>query len=67
MAADDRLLDPYFFVLARVEAADVIRLKGLPFIPDLTPQEKADVTARVEENRGLAWWVNEALSQRIIA
>jgi hypothetical protein len=67
MAADDRLLDPYFAVLGRVAEADAIRLKGLPFIPDLAPQEKADVVARVEENRGLAWWVNEALSQRIVA
>jgi len=67
MSADDRLLDPYFAILARVEAADAIRLKGLPFIPDLAPQEKANVLARVAENRGLAWWVNEALSQRIVA
>jgi hypothetical protein len=67
ITADWKLLDPYFAVLARVEATDAIRARALTGLRALGPQEQAEAEARIAENRGLAWWVADTLRLRIEA
>jgi len=55
--ADDRLIEPFSRVAARVAGADRVRLRSLPHVGDLEPGDVAGAVARVAENRCLVAWV----------
>jgi len=63
--ADQALLDPLDAAAERVEAADRIRARGLPLIPDLSEGERDEALDRIAENQGLIWWITDALGRRV--
>jgi hypothetical protein len=62
--ADLRLIGPFGVVAARVIATDRARLRSLAYVRDLTPEQIADASARVIENRCLVAWVRSELRER---
>lgn len=63
-AADNKLIDPFMAIAAKVLGSDVIRMKSLAYVRDLGPDQVENATARVAENRCLIAWVVLATAER---
>ena len=57
--------EPFFATAIRVIELDRKRNASLSMISDLSPRERADATARMEENTLIVQWVQESLERRI--
>src|ERR1700691_4904444 len=57
--------DPFFATAARVFDLDRKRNASLAHISELSPRERADAVARMEENSLIVQWVQQCLEQRI--
>lgn len=57
-------IPPFATVARRVTDMDRKREKSLQFVPDLTPDERANATARMMENSLIARWVHQSLMER---
>lgn len=63
-----RALLPLFCSLAaRVFSADGTRLRAMPFVRDLTDEERGQANFRVAENRSLVVWVSESFHHHVAA
>lgn len=61
-----RALLPLFCSLAaRVFSADETRLRAMPFVHDLTDEERAQAKFRVSENRALVVWVSQSFHNHV--
>lgn len=58
---------PFFRTAARVADLDGKRAQSLPYIADLSEEERADATSRIAENRLAIGWVQHSLNQRVEA
>jgi hypothetical protein len=65
--ADGMRIDPFVDAAAEVARLDRVRLESLQRIPDITPSERAQAHARVDENAMVIGWVHGALEERAIA
>jgi hypothetical protein len=57
--------DPFFATAARVFDLDRKRNASLAHISELSPRERADAVARMEENSLIVQWVQQCLERRI--
>jgi hypothetical protein len=57
--------DPFFNTARQVFDLDSKRNASLKFVSDLSPRERADAVARMEENTLVVQWVQQCLEQRI--
>ncbi len=57
--------DPFFNTARQVFDLDSKRNASLKFVSDLSPRERADAVARMEENTLIVQWVQQCLEQRI--
>lgn len=57
--------DSFFPVADRVISLDRKRHASLKYISELSPAERADATARMEENALIVQWVQQCLQQRV--
>jgi hypothetical protein len=57
--------EPFFATAIRVIELDRKRNASLTMVSDLSPRERADATARMEENTLIVQWVQESLERRI--
>jgi hypothetical protein len=57
--------DPFYANAARVIELDKKRNASLKFISDLSPRERADAVARMEENAVIVQWVEQCLQRRV--
>ncbi|EAQ34504.1 hypothetical protein NB311A_12202 [Nitrobacter sp. Nb-311A] len=57
--------DPFFNTARQVFVLDGKRNASLRFVSDLSPRERADAVARMEENTLIVQWVQQCLEQRI--
>jgi hypothetical protein len=57
--------EPFFASAARVFELDRKRNASLSHISELSPRERADAVARMEENTLIVQWVQQCLEQRI--
>lgn len=57
--------EPFFATAIRVIELDRKRNTSLTMISDLSPRERTDATARMEENTLIVQWVQESLERRI--
>ncbi len=57
--------DPFFTAAARVLDLDRKRSASLAHVSELSPRERADAVARMEENTLIVQWVQQCLEQRI--
>jgi hypothetical protein len=57
--------EPFFATAARVFDLDRKRNASLAHISDLSPRERADAVARMQENTLIVQWVQQCLEQRI--
>jgi hypothetical protein len=57
--------DPFFATAGQVFDLDRKRNASLKFISDLSPRERADAVARMQENALIVQWVQQCLEQRI--
>jgi hypothetical protein len=60
-------VDPFFALARRVLDMDEKREKGLTYISELAPGERANALARVAENRCVIQWVHRSLLERAAA
>ena len=57
--------DPFFNTARQVFDLDSKRNASLRFVSDLSPRERSDAVARMEENTLIVQWVQQCLEQRI--
>jgi len=57
--------DPFFNTARQVFDLDGKRNASLKFVPDLSPRERTDAVARMEENTLIVQWVQQCLEQRV--
>jgi hypothetical protein len=57
--------DPFYANAARVIELDKKRNASLRFVSDLSPRERADAVARMEENALIVQWVEQCLQRRV--
>ncbi|MCC8942119.1 hypothetical protein H8A99_38330 [Bradyrhizobium sp. Arg68] len=57
--------EPFFATAAQVVALDCKRSASLKAIADVSPRERADAVARMEENALIVQWVQVSLERRI--
>jgi hypothetical protein len=57
--------DPFFNTARQVFDLDSKRNASLRFVSDLSPRERSDAVARMEENTLIVQWVQQCLDQRI--
>ena len=57
--------DPFFEAAARVLELDVKRRKSLAVVSQLSPRERDDAIARMEENALIVQWVQQCLQRRV--
>jgi hypothetical protein len=57
--------EPFFATAVRVLDLDAKRNAALAHISELSPRERADAVARMEENTLVVQWVQQCLEQRI--
>jgi hypothetical protein len=57
--------DPFFNTARQVFDLDSKRNASLRFVSDLSPRERADAVARMQENALIVQWVQQCLEQRI--
>jgi hypothetical protein len=57
--------EPFFAAAARVIELDRKRNAGLAQVSELSPRERGDAIARMEENTLIVQWVQQCLEQRI--
>ena len=57
--------DPFFEASARVLELDVKRRKSLNVVSQLSPRERDDAIARMEENALIVQWVQQCLHRRV--
>jgi hypothetical protein len=57
--------EPFFASAVRVIDLDKKRNASLKFVSELSPRERADAVARMEENTLIVQWVQQCLEQRI--
>jgi hypothetical protein len=57
--------DPFFNAARQVFVLDGKRNASLRLVSDLSPRERADAVARMEENTLIVQWVQQCLEQRI--
>ncbi|MCW2307909.1 hypothetical protein [Rhodobium gokarnense] len=65
--SDQDLLDPFYALLLKVQAADAERIRVARASMSATPKERHDARARVAENRQLQEWACRSLRFRLIA
>ncbi|AVT75907.1 hypothetical protein KQX63_09375 [Rhodopseudomonas palustris] len=61
---DLTMIEPFQFTAARVLELDQKRNASLKYIADLSPNERADAVARMEENSLIVQWVQQCLRRR---
>ena len=59
--------EPFFANAVRVIDLDRKRNAAITQIPDLSPRERADAVARMQENSLIVQWVQQCLEQRILS
>lgn len=64
MVADGRLIPAFAALASRVVAADGLRLRSLPYVEGLEPDEVRQAAMRVAENRCLIAWVRHESGAR---
>jgi hypothetical protein len=57
--------DPFYATAAKVIELDKKRNASLKFVADLSPRERADAVARMEENALIVQWVEQCLQRRV--
>jgi hypothetical protein len=57
--------EPFYSAAARVLDLDRKRNASLPHVSELSPRERADAVARMEENTLIVQWVQQCLERRI--
>jgi hypothetical protein len=57
--------EPFFAAAVRVIELDRKRNAGLAHISELSPRERADAVARMQENSLIVQWVQQCLERRI--
>jgi hypothetical protein len=57
--------DPFFNTARQVFDLDSKRNASLKFVSDLSPRERSDAVARMQENTLIVQWVQQCLEQRI--
>lgn len=62
---DTTRFEPFFATAGQVFDLDRKRNASLKFISDLSPGERADAVARMQENALIVQWVQQCLEQRI--
>lgn len=65
--ADVTRIEPFFVAAARVVEDDRVRARAAERVPELRPDERENVDARIDENRLLIAWARESLDERIVA
>ncbi|HET7678713.1 MAG TPA: hypothetical protein VFK79_01090 [Xanthobacteraceae bacterium] len=58
-------IGPFFRTAARVADMDDKRAKSLPYIGDLSEEERANALSRIAENQLAVGWVQHSLHQRV--
>lgn len=64
--ADVARIEPFFSAAARVAAGDRARDRAAARVPELRPDERANVDARIEENGLLIAWVRLSFDERVV-
>lgn len=64
--ADILRIEPFFQVAARVVEDDRVRARAAERVPELRPDERDNVDARIDENRVLIAWVRQSFEERIV-
>lgn len=57
--------DPFYIAAGRVLDLDRKRNASLAYVSDLSPRERADAVARMEENTLIVQWAQQCLEQRV--
>lgn len=65
--ADISRIEPFFASAARVAAGDRARDRAAARVPELRPDERANVDARIDENGLLIAWVRLSFDERVVA
>ena len=64
---DTGRIEPFFAAAARVDRDDRARRRALADIPEVTPSERENALARVEENGMMIAWAQESFEERLDA
>lgn len=64
--ADISRIEPFFASAARVAAGDRARDRAAARVPELRPDERANVEARIDENGLLIAWVRLSFDERVV-
>ena len=65
MRNDITRFEPFFACAIRVIDLDRKRNASMARVSELSPQEKADAVARMQENALIVQWVQQSLEQRV--
>jgi hypothetical protein len=57
-------LDPFFRTARHVADMDQKRAKTLAYVPKLSAEQRSNTMLRIEENKAIVQWVQEALHER---
>uniref|UniRef100_Q07QF9 Uncharacterized protein n=1 Tax=Rhodopseudomonas palustris (strain BisA53) TaxID=316055 RepID=Q07QF9_RHOP5 len=63
--ADSTQFEMFQYTAMRVAELDQKRAASLKFVSDLSPGERADAVARMEENKLIGQWVQQCLHRRV--
>lgn len=64
---DTLRIEPFFSTASLVVRDDRAREKALAEVPEVTPSERENATARIEENRLMVAWARESFDERLDA
>ncbi|MFD1332644.1 hypothetical protein ACFQ4O_11615 [Methylopila musalis] len=65
--ADTDRIEPFFAAAAKVAEDDRVRARAADRVPELTPDESANVDGRIAENGLMIAWVRDSFEERLIA
>ncbi|GLK76456.1 hypothetical protein GCM10008171_17100 [Methylopila jiangsuensis] len=65
--ADTDRIEPFFAAAAKVAEDDRVRARTANRVPELTPDEAANVDGRIAENGLMIAWVRQSFEERLIA
>ncbi|MFC3691954.1 hypothetical protein [Chenggangzhangella methanolivorans] len=62
---DTLRVEPFFAAASRVARDDRARARALADVPEVTPAERENATARIDENGMMIAWARESLDERL--
>ncbi len=67
VVADTARVEPFFQSAARVDVDDRARRRTLETAPEVTPEERENALARIDENGLFIAWTRESFEERLVA